>query len=539
MVFAFKFPDLGEGIHEGKIVKWLVADGDAVKADQIIAEVETDKAVVELPSPASGTILKRYFGQGQVVQVGKVVVAIGSPGEAAPEQEAEAEKQAPPGVEHAKVVSLPPSQAHHFEGEVHKLHVTVHGERQVEEKPRQVQPAGSQLVQPPATVPAKQVQPAGSQPVQQPSLPLSPPVLVQPVAVSQPVQALQFSKQASQPSLPATPGQVLATPATRALARELGVELAQVKGSGPGGRVMPEDVKRQAEMSKGGGTVIAGQVQLPSSTQTSPASTGALQQTQAALSTPSNAIIPSPTALPLEFQYPKLSLPSEAIERVPLSPIRKAIVQKMVESKRWIPHVTHFDEADITRLEEIRQSAKKQLEEEGVKLTMLSFIAKAVVNALQNFPEFNSTLDYEKQELVLKKYYNLGFAVDTPEGLMVVVVKDAQSKGIMEFAREIPALAEKARGRKASLDEIRGGTFTITNIGSVGGVGATPIINFPESAILGVFRAKDKPVVADGKIVVRKIMPLAVSFDHRIIDGAKAARFLGFIVQQLEDPTLL
>ncbi len=467
MVFAFKFPDLGEGIHEGKIVKWLVKEGDSVKADQIIAEVETDKAVVELPSPATGTMLKLYFQQGEIVQVGKVVVAIGSPGEQVPQQEAEAEALAPAGVEHAKVVPLTLAQSHQIEGEAPKLHVTIEGER----------------------------------------------------AVSVP-QPYQPQVQASVPSSPAS-GNVLATPATRALAREMGVDLSAVRGSGPGGRVMPEDVKKHAQMPKG-----SAPVQQASQTSTSVAS--ATQQMASA-----------PAGVPADFQYPKLSFPTEGIERVPLSPLRKAIVQKMNESNRWIPQVTHFDEADITHLEAVRQSAKGPAEEVGVKLTMLPFVAKAVANALKQFPEFNSSLDYEKQELVLKKFYNLGFAVDTDEGLIVVVIKDAGSKGIMEFAQQIPALAEKARERKASLDEIRGGTFTITNIGSVGGVGATPIINFPEAAILGIFRAKDKPVVVEGKIEVRKVMPLCVSFDHRIIDGAQAARFLAFVVKQLEDPSLL
>lgn len=493
MVFAFKFPDLGEGIHEGKIVKWLVREGDALKADQIIAEVETDKAVVELPSPATGTLLKRYFEEGQVVQVGKIVVAIGSPGEAVPEQESDAEAKQE-HVEHAKVVPIPSTQAHHFEGEAHKLHVTVHGDRPEEQKG-----AGEAEVKP-----SRQIESFIQSQQVQVAQPYSPAQAT--VAQSPPVSS------ATSPTTSAST-RVLATPATRVLARELGVDLSQVGGSGPGGRVMPEDVKKHAEETKSGASQ------------------------KVSLVSPE---VQKQFVLPPEFQHPKLSIPEGApVERVPLSPIRKAISQKMSESKRWVPHVTHFDEADVTRLEEIRQAAKAQAEAQGVKLTTLPFLAKAVVNSLKQFPEFNSSFDAERQELVLKKYYNLGFAVDTADGLIVVVIKNADGKGIMEFAKEVPALAEKARERKAALDEIRGGTFTITNIGSIGGVGATPIINFPEAAILGVFRAKDKPVVVEGKIVVRKIMPLCVSFDHRIIDGAQAARFLAHIVKQLEDPTLM
>ncbi len=501
MVFAFKFPDLGEGIHEGKIVKWLVKEGDPIKADQIIAEVETDKAVVELPSPASGVLLKRYFQEGQTVLVGKVVVAIGSQDEQAPEAEEEAEKQAP-ATEHAKVVPMSASEAHHFEGEEHKLHVTIHGERPIEEKTG-VQPTASQ---PPTNA------------------------FVQPAPSSQQTVVSQApSSQAVQPI------QVLATPATRSLARELGVDLSQVRGSGPGGRVMPEDVKKFAEESKSSGALsqavqgVVSQVQGGSGSQAAQSGQAPVQQLSAMQG--QQKIV--------GWEYPKINFPTENVDRVPITPLRKAIVQKMSESKRWIPHVTHFDEADVTRLEEIRQSAKQQVEAQGVKLTMLPFVAKAALNALKQFQEFNSSFDFEKQEIVLKKFYNLGIAVDTPDGLIVPVIKDAAAKNIVELAKEIHEVADRARERKNPLEELRGGTFTITNIGSVGGTGATPVINFPESAILGVFRAKDKPVAVEGKVVVRKIMPLCVSFDHRIIDGGTAARFLQTIVKQLEDPSLL
>lgn len=457
MVFAFNFPDLGEGIHEGKLVRWLVKEGDAIKADQIIAEVETDKAVVELPSPASGTLLKKYFEEGQVVHLGQIVVAIGSQGEAVPPQHAGSAQG-----ESVKVVpvSAPSPSETHVPG---KINVSI--------------------------VPSR------------PSLPL-------PVLVSASRPSFQSDVQASTPA-----GAVLATPATRAFARELGVDLTKVKGSGPGGRIMPEDVKR---FSQQGG---------------SPA------QVQGASTVPTGVVSAAPAAQ--GFEYPKVSFTDPRVERVPLTPLRKAIAQKMVDSNRWLPQVTHFDEADVTRLEELRQASKTRAQEQGVKLTLLPFVAKAALNALVEFPEFNSSIDVEKQELVLRKYYNLGIAVETPEGLIVVSIKDAQKKGVWELASEIQSLAGKARERKASLEEVRGSTFTITNIGSVAGTGATPLVNFPEAAILGLFRAKDKPVVREGQVVVRKMMPLCVSFDHRVIDGAAAARFTATIVRQLEDPATL
>jgi len=227
------------------------------------------------------------------------------------------------------------------------------------------------------------------------------------------------------------------------------------------------------------------------------------------------------------------------VERVPYSGIRKIVGERMAYSAYSAPHVTHIDEVDVTRLVEHREREKKNAEAKGIKLTYLPFIAKATIAALKQFPKFNASLDVQKGEIVLKKYYNIGFAADTPEGLVVVVVRNADKKGILEIAQELATLSEQARSRKIKLEDLRGGTFTITNIGSIGGIFATPIINPPESAILGVYRIKERPEIFNGKVEARKILTLSITFDHRLIDGAEAARFLNEIAKRLEDPDLL
>ncbi len=399
MAFNFKFPDVGEGIHEGKIVKLRVKEGDLVKADQVIVEVETDKAIVEIPSPETGSVLKLYFKEGDVIKVGQVLITIGKAGEAIP----------------------------------------------VEAKPQANAPA-------PVSKPAPT--PTSSTP----------------------------SFQSTSPT-PAG-GVVLATPAVRQLARELGVDLTKVVGTGPGKRITPEDVHK----AKAGG----------SSTPT------ATQATTAALLPPAEV--------------------KEGEERKPLSGVRKAIAEVMTHSKQTIPHCAIMEEADVTALWDLRAKEKKNAEKQGVKLTFLAYITKAVANALTKHAKFNASLDYARKEVVYKKHVNVGIAADTEEGLLVPVIHDADKKTLYETAQSITDLAEKARGRKLKLEEMRNATFTITNFGSIGGEYSMPVINPPEVAILGVGKIKDKPGVLDNKIVARKKMGLSLSFDHRLIDGADAAR---------------
>jgi pyruvate dehydrogenase E2 component (dihydrolipoamide acetyltransferase) len=289
----------------------------------------------------------------------------------------------------------------------------------------------------------------------------------------------------------------LATPAVRALGKELGVEIDQVSGSGPEGRVLEKDVRQAAE-AKG----------KPVEPEKKPA------------------------------KVKKYDLYGY-VERIPLRGVRRSIAKAMVKSKYTAPHVTTTDEADVTELWKMREKEKKAAEKKGIKLTILPFIIKSVIAGLTGHPYLNATLEDENEEIILKKYYNIGVAADTPEGLMVPVVKNAKDKSIFQLAEELTQLTEKARKRTIDLADLKGGTFTISNYGAVGGIYGTPIINHPEVAILGVGKIKDMPVVKDGKIEIRKILHLSLSFDHRVVDGAEAVRFLNTVIEHLEDPDLI
>ena len=406
MVYEFRLPDVGEGIAEGEVVKWLVKEGAEVNANQPLVEIMTDKVNVEISSPKKGTILKLMAKEGQVVKVGEVLLAIGEKGE---------QKSTPPTVQ--------PSAA-----------------------------------TPPAQAPAKAV-------------PVPPPTSIK---------------------TPEKPHEILATPATRKLARDLGVDLSLVQATGPGGRITEEDVQRFKQLGR--------------------------------------------TAAPVAVQ---VTGPRGLEERIAFRGIRRKVAEHMVKSKEATAQVTHVDEIDMTEVVQLREKAKASAEKRGVKLTYLPFIIKAVIPALKQYPYLNATLDEEKAEIVLRKYYNIGIATDTEQGLVVPVVKDAEHKSITQLASEVGSLGEKARTGQLALEEVQGGTFTITNVGGIGGVFATPIINYPEVAILGVHKITKRPVVKDGQIVIRDMTYLSLSFDHRVLDGAMAARFVTAIKQYLEDPKLL
>ncbi len=282
---------------------------------------------------------------------------------------------------------------------------------------------------------------------------------------------------------------VLATPAVRAFAREMKIDLTQVKGTGPKGRITRDDVEKAG-------------------TKTAHGESGAADS-------------------------------YGPVEKVPLRGIRRTVAKRMAEASKRIAEVTIWEDADITELEKVRAREREVVEEKGVRLTYLPFLIKAVLPALKAHPSFNATLDEESEAIVFKKYYNIGIAVDTPDGLIVFVIKEANHKNILELAKEIATLADKARLRKIDLPELKGSTFTITNYGVVGASYGTPIINYPEVAILGLGKIEDRPVVREEKVVIRKIMPLSLAFDHRVIDGVEAGRFLGVVIQHLEDPSLM
>jgi pyruvate dehydrogenase E2 component (dihydrolipoamide acetyltransferase) len=452
--FEFKLPDIGEGIHEGEIVKWHVKQGDTVEEDQVILEVQNDKAVVEIPSPVKGKVLELKVSEGTVAVVGDTLVVFEAEGE---------------------VPNLP-----------------VHGEAPAAEEKSEPAAGGME----PGCDIGAQISENANKPLDNPA------AAATAVATAAPVDRKH----------------VLATPSVRKYAREKGVNIALVPGTGKLGRITRQDV----DSFLAGGTA---QAAAPAPAAGQPAAETA-----------------APTAPAAAAAVPTVHYTAQAgelEERVPLKGIRKAISKAMVKSAYTAPHVTIFDEVDVTELVELRKQGKVLAEEKGLKLTYLPFIVKAVVAGLKKFPELNSSLDDEKQEVIYKKYYNIGIATSTDDGLLVPVVKAADRKSIFEIAAEISELAVKARDRKASADELKGSTFSITNIGSAGGMFFTPIINHPEAAILGVGRIAEKPVVKNGEIVVAPVLSLSLSFDHRLIDGEPAQRFVNYLKQLLENPTLL
>lgn len=434
MADVFKFPDVGEGLHEGEIVRWLIKVGDSVKRNQPLVEMETAKAIVEIPSPQDGIVSILHGKEGDIIKVGSALVTFGAPGES---------------------VSA-------------------------------VNPASTASS---VSAPATSV-----------SSPLASKVQTVPVSASVAI------------------GEIRATPHTRRLAQEMGVDLRTIKGTGNNGRITDEDVRSAAQSSA-------------TTSHHGALHTGTPKIANAANISSGFSSVPSITPVAITLHGP--------VEKIPLRGLRKTIAETMHRSVMTAAHVTHFDEADVTELWELRKKELANAQQAGVKLTFLPFFMKAVVIALKHHPYLNSTLDDAAQEILLKKYYNIGVAVDTPEGLIVPVVKDADKKSILELANEIQHLSELARTRKLPLESLQGGTFTITNIGSVGGKGATPIINHPEVAILATFSIEQKPVVHEKAIVLRYMLPLALSFDHRVLDGAMAARFVKDIIRHLEDPAFL
>ena len=437
----FKLPDIGEGVHEGEITKWLVQPGQAIAADQPMVEVMTDKATVEIPSPVTGTVDSLMAKEGETVLVGAVILRIAEQGKAAPA------------------------------------------------------PAAAKPAAPPAKAPAGAT--AAGKPTQAP-------------APAKPAAASREAAPAREAEVEDIPYHVIATPATRKLARDLSVNLGDVQGTGPNGRVTKEDVQLAYE-----GVAAA----TPRSSHPVPA--------------------PAPAAAKSVPASTSLVVPRGALQKVPLRGIRKKIAEAMTLSKHTAAHFTYVEEVDMSAVVAMRKSALPEAEKRGVKMTFLPFIMKALIPALKEFPYLNSSLDEENQEIILKGDYNFGVATDTPQGLMVPVIKGADAKSIWELAAEITALSDKARAGKSAMEDLRGGTFTLTNAGSIGGVFTTPVINYPEVAILGVNAIRKRPVVLEDEIVIRDMMFLSISVDHRVVDGADVARFINRLVYFLSEPSRL
>ena len=434
MATEFTLPDLGENIASGDVVTVFVSEGDVVKPGQALLEVETDKAVIEVPCPPGGKIAKVLVKKGETVKVGQPLVlldAVGA-GDAAVASAPVAKKAAAPAVKPASPAVPPPSAP---------------------------QPAAAASAPVPETI--------RSAPVA---------AVVEPAAVA------------------ATATVDPAGPAVRRLARELGVDLARVRGSGPAGRIVREDV-------------IA-----------------AVRQASAA---PARSRSDS-TATERDDWGP--------IRREQMSRMRKTIAANMVRSVSTIPHLTNFDDADVTELEHLRKASTQEYAKNNIKLTALAFVVKAVSLSLRDHPAVNASVDMEKGEIVYNDYVNVGLAVDTPRGLVVPVLRDCDQMSIPQMAQAIAETAEKAKNAQYGLEDLRGGTFTISNLGAIGGTYSTPIINWPEVAILLVGRSRKMPMVHEDRVEPRLMMPLSLSYDHRIIDGALAARFLKEVIGYLESP---
>lgn len=426
MKFEFRFPDIGEGITEGTLMKWLVKEGENIEEGQSVAEVETDKVTTEIPSPRTGVVSELKVEEGDVINVGDVFITIDTSGEV---------------------------------DEIDKKEESVEKKEIVEEETAGVvgEVIASSEEIPPST------------------------------------EEIVLSKKSDKV-------RVLATPVARKMAKDLGVDIRKVKGTGPNGRVMKEDIiKAKDAMMKSKEESKISQIQYEES----------------------------------------ILVEDERIERIPLTRIRKTIAEQMTLSRFTIPHTTAMDEIDVTELYEFRKKYKDILIEEEVKLTFLPFIIKGVIAVLKELPEFNSSLDEENDELILKHFYHIGIATDTDRGLMVPVLRDGDKKSIVEIAKEIEDLSSRAKNNQIELHELKGSTFTITNYGSIGGYFGIPIINYPESAILGVGRIVKKPIVKDDEIVIARVLPLSLSYDHRIIDGASGARFLNLLSELLKNPEML
>ncbi len=420
-----RLPKLGEGADSGTVVTVSVKEGDRIEAGQTLIELENEKAVAPIPSPAAGVVTKLRVKEGDKLSVGQVIATLGettgtaqsAPTVPAPAPEPEVPAQAPPVA--AAVAEEPP-------------------------------PLAPQAFAPPSALP-----PAAS-------------------------------------------------PTIRKMARELGIDLARVRGSESGGRIVLGDLRAY------------------------------IQQLQRLAFSPKPTATPAatrPSAPPAErIDFSKWG----PVERKALSPLRQTISRRMSESWQSVPRVTQFDEADITALNDLRKKFAPVYEQKGAKLTVTSFVLKAVVATLKKHPIFNSSLDETSQEIVLKEYFHIGVAVDTNAGLIVPVIRDVDKKSLLDLSRELEDLAKKARDRKVSAEELKGGSFTISNQGGIGGAHFTPLVNKPEVAILGLGRGALKPVVRDAKVEVRLMMPLGLSYDHRVIDGGTAARFIVDLVKGFE-----
>ncbi|MFO7301979.1 MAG: 2-oxo acid dehydrogenase subunit E2 [Acidobacteriota bacterium] len=454
MAVEVKLPELGENIEKGDVARVLVAVGDTVQKDQPIMELETDKATIEVPSPATGRVTDVRVKAGEQAAVGQVVIVVDETAAGGAEQ-----APAPAKAEEAPAAAAPAGASARGEAPAEEAEDL----RDVEQAEANTRAAVEGDIEP-------------SRPA--------------------PVVDIARGRQAAQPQTtpPRAPAALVpAAPSTRRYARELGVDITEVPGTGPGGRIGQADVKEHVKSLLAGGR--------------------------------------RPSAQPL----PDFSRWG-GIDVQPMSNIRRTTAERLSSAWESVPHVTQFDKADVTELEAFRSRFASRVEKAGGKLTVTAILLKVVALALERFPQFASSVDMANQAIIYKRYCHVGIAVDTPNGLLVPVIRDVDRKTITELAVELATVSQKARDRKLSLDDMSGGVFTISNLGGIGGTAFTPIVNAPEVAILGVSRGTIEPVWRDGEFVPRQVLPLSLSYDHRVIDGADGARFLRFIAEALEQP---
>lgn len=451
MAIQFKLPDLGENVASGTVVRVLVSKGDTVEEGQAVLEMETDKAVVEVPVDSAGTVAEVHVAEGDEASVGQAILTLeAATGDAAGEPEGEPSAAAPAEAAKTEEAEVPAPQA---------------------------EPAPS------ASLPPEPGSAASAT-----SVPATTPPDAAPAAASD------------------SGGLVPAAPSVRRFAREIGIDIRQVQGTGAGGRISVDDVKAYAR-----------------------------SQNQARPAGSQGVPLIGPTA---PVQLPDFSQWGP-VEREPMRGIRRVTAEHLSQAWATIPHVTQFANADITDLEAFRKRYQRRAEASGAKLTVTAILLKIAAAALARFPQFNASVDAANNEIIYKKYVHIGVAVDTPHGLLVPVIRDVDQKSLMQLSVELGEVAAKARDRKLQPGDMQGGTFTISNLGGIGGSHFTPIVNSPEVAILGVGRSQLQPVYVDGELQPRLIMPLALSYDHRLIDGADGARFITWLVEAVEHPLLL
>lgn len=538
MSIEIKLPELGDNIDSGTVVSVFVSEGDTIEQEQALIELETDKAVIEVPTDLAGVVKKILVKNGDEIKIGQAIIEIDANGqiekvqkpkveESKTESPAEEikpeaeplEKAAPVQISETNVVDFKiPNMGDNVDSgtvtsllvkvgdsvEVDQGLVELETDKAVIEIPSDVKGVIKEILikgDDTVSVGQKIMVIEASQQITAASTPGKTEEQIQPVqpvkqTASEPVHDPVDQKVLEAPSNRIAP----ASPSVRRFAREIGLDIHEVPGTGPGGRISVEDVKTFSKLrhrQKSAGQVVGASGQA--------------------------------IALPDFSKYGE-------IEKEALNKLRQTAAKNLSYAWSSIPHVTQFDKADISNLEKLRKANGKKAETRGGKLTMTAILVKVIEAALRKFPAFNASLDLANNEIIYKKYFNIGIAVDTPRGLLVPVIKDVEKKNIIDIAVELSEISGKARDKKLGLDDMQGGNFTISNLGGIGGTGFTPIVNSPEVAILGVSRAEMQPKYIDGEFQARLMMPLVLSYDHRVIDGAAAARFLRWVCEVLEEP---